>query len=51
MCMHVTLVQAREIKGSYIKKTLGSLTQDRSGAGNAAGARCCAGRVGVLCRI
>ena len=49
--MHVPLVQARQIKGSYIKKTLGSLSQDRSGAEKAAGARCCAGRVGVLCRI
>ena len=49
--MHVPLVQACEIKDSYIKKILGSLTQDRAGAGNAAGARCCAGRVGVLCRI
>ena len=41
------------VKGSssYIKKTLGNLTQDRSGAGNAASAPCCAGRVGVLCRI
>ena len=49
MCMHMPLVHAREIKGSYIKKILGSLTQDRSGAGNAA--LCCAGRVSVLCRI
>ena len=36
--MHVPLVQAREINGSHIKKTLGSLTQDRPGAGDAAGA-------------